>query len=343
MSNKIQSKQIDSPFITSEIDAIDSEGLKLYDDGGNGVLIENGGDLVTSNDIRIPNGKYLQTHKIRAINVSGLLLQDDGGNGITIKDGGEVECSDLLTLKSASNAILQLHDIGGARGYLEANNNGISLYTTLGSLSLGTTNQTRISVTTAGKVGINKLTPLEDLHVSGCIKSNSYKQPGLLAGTGGEDGGIIQGTFSCQSASDPASCFNITTVNTAGSADGGGYACFVKAVVVHGPNMVDHSEFDSLYNSVVSYEGSFAHVTAGSGLATTSTITSPVTSTVCGNSLTNRTITDVTMVPVDLDNYTNQVSFDVTCSGDDASSAWVTAFVTVIWHGYSTAPTLTVV
>lgn len=69
---------------TKKVQAIDGDGLKLYDDGGIGLHIMNGGSIIQN------TGKYLATDQIRAINSNGLKLYDDGDNGLFIKDGGNV-------------------------------------------------------------------------------------------------------------------------------------------------------------------------------------------------------------------------------------------------------------
>jgi len=109
---------------TDLVQARSTGGLKLYDDGGNGIFVENGGNvgvgtnspsnkltisgnadftgnvgigtnnpsqkLTVNGNILQTSGDYLSTDRVRARSSGGLEVFDDGGKGIFIKDGGYV-------------------------------------------------------------------------------------------------------------------------------------------------------------------------------------------------------------------------------------------------------------
>ena len=102
---------------TDQVRALDGDGLKLYDDGGNGIFVEDGGnvgvgttnptvalDVVGSGNFSasvsagssvdatttMSAGTSLTTPLVKAAGAAGLNLQDDGGNGIFVEDGGNV-------------------------------------------------------------------------------------------------------------------------------------------------------------------------------------------------------------------------------------------------------------
>jgi hypothetical protein len=123
-------------IFTDKVRARDAAGLLLQDDSGNGITINDGGNVSTSSDFAVGNnllvpgttslvgnvttinnisaggnltvadGKYITTDRVRARDAAGLLLQDDSGNGITINDGGS-------TIVSHSFAVGGNTTIGG--------------------------------------------------------------------------------------------------------------------------------------------------------------------------------------------------------------------------------------
>jgi uncharacterized Zn ribbon protein len=110
---------------SDQIRALDGEGLKIYDDGGNGMFVQDGGnvgvgttnpgatfDVVGSGNFSasisagtsvdatttMSAGTSLTTPTVKAADANGLNLQDDDGNGIVIADGGNVTIQEDLSI-----------------------------------------------------------------------------------------------------------------------------------------------------------------------------------------------------------------------------------------------------
>jgi hypothetical protein len=181
---------------TAQVKAINSSGLKLYDDAGAGILVEDGGHIIVSNSRRI------EADEIRARDSGGLKLYDDDGKGILVEDGGNVGIG-----STNPSAALHIEDSGDVKFILEADNDnsgendnprlelrqdGSAIIGALGfigsdgeiytnslsnslylmnednySLHLGTNGNIVATISNTGGVGINTTSPTANLTVLG--------------------------------------------------------------------------------------------------------------------------------------------------------------------------------
>ena len=80
-----------------EVRALDSGGLKLYEDGGKGLLVHDGsGDVSVDGNLTLADAKHVAADEVRARDVSGLRLLDASGTGgLVIHDTGNVSIGDV--------------------------------------------------------------------------------------------------------------------------------------------------------------------------------------------------------------------------------------------------------
>lgn len=128
---------------------------------------------------------------------------------------------------------------------------------------------------------------------------------------------------------------SITTTNESGSTDGGGYACYVHALVAHGVSSTSSNA------ATKSFTGHFARAAKSDGVGVNSAVTE-ISETGSGatTSLT-RDIGTVTMTVTETSEYQNDVTFQIDATGSGATTPALYMYVRLIWAGYLTAPTLT--
>ena len=152
----------------NKIQAGSSAGLSLFEDGGAGIFVENGGDvgigtaspgsklevvgtMGKTDNITQTAGKQITTSKIQAGSAAGLSLFEDGGAGIFVENGGQVgigtttpSCSLEVSGAIASSPIITLssnsdnQSVAGTN-ILSVNTNGGSVV--IGGLTGGVTGQ----------------------------------------------------------------------------------------------------------------------------------------------------------------------------------------------------------
>lgn len=129
--------------------------------------------------------------------------------------------------------------------------------------------------------------------------------------------------------------FRITTTNESGSTDGGGYACYVHALVAHGVSSTSSNA------AAKSFTGHFARAAKSDGTGANSAV-SEISETASGvtTGLT-RDIGTVTMTVVETSEYLNDVTFQIDATGSGATTPALYVYVRLIWAGYLTAPVLT--
>jgi hypothetical protein len=162
---------------SDEIRALDGDGLKLYDDGGNGIFVEDGGNVgvgTTNPTVTLDvtgaasfgasvsagssidatttmsAGTSLTTPIVKAADVNGLNLQDDDGNGIFVEDGGNVgvgttDPSATLDVVGSGNFSAGLYVDGNAvvtgdAGKWEDGAEANEIYYDAGNVGVGTSN-----------------------------------------------------------------------------------------------------------------------------------------------------------------------------------------------------------
>ena len=162
---------------SDEIRALDGDGLKLYDDGGNGIFVEDGGNVgvgTTNPTVTLDvtgaasfgasvsagssidatttmsAGTSLTTPIVKAADANGLNLQDDDGNGIFVEDGGNVgvgttDPSATLDVVGSGNFSAGLYVDGNAvvtgdAGKWEDGAEANEIYYDAGNVGVGTSN-----------------------------------------------------------------------------------------------------------------------------------------------------------------------------------------------------------
>jgi hypothetical protein len=173
--------------MTSQVQAIDANGLKLTGTGGSGITVVNDGKvgigtastptqkLEVAGNVKITSG-YAMTSQVQAIDANGLKLYNSAGSGILINNSGNVgigttnptaqlELYDIYTaggtnLKIGNDSYLSDIDETNTLGILGAVNNAVGaiklgltgpkLYGENGNLGIGTTNITGYKLAVAG-------------------------------------------------------------------------------------------------------------------------------------------------------------------------------------------------
>jgi hypothetical protein len=131
------------------------------------------------------------------------------------------------------------------------------------------------------------------------------------------------------------SIFRITTTNEADSADGGGYACFVRALIGHA---LAASGYTANASRVCEYAFSRAIGSAGSGV--NSTIATVLDNASAAVSPAARQIDTVTPALLETDEYQNDFQLTIDLSGTLVVTAQAVLEITLIWQGFTTPPTI---
>jgi hypothetical protein len=126
----------------------------------------------------------------------------------------------------------------------------------------------------------------------------------------------------------------ITTVNEAGSTDGGAYTCFIKAAAFHnGLNSGDNAVMGGLYHF------SRAQQAAGTGQLS-AVVEAGETAAAESEGGTTKGIATVTCTVTETSEYITSIKFTVDLDGTTITTAVVVAEIEVIWYGYLTPPVI---
>jgi hypothetical protein len=180
---------------------------------------------------------------------------------------------------------------------------------------------------------------------------------GLLLKTTGSAGSYItRGTYHISQVitkisiadNSATAVFTITTTNettSGGNADGGGYACHVRALVGHTLHATG-----SDFQAARSFSAHFARAVSTGGANSASTavveIAESASAVTYPSNAARRDINAITMTIVDTSAYVQTVSFtvDITNPGGGGSvgTAEVVAMVDLIYYGFNTPPVIAV-
>ncbi len=148
---------------TDQVRAIDGDGLKLYDDGGNGIFVEDGGNIGIGTNNPTDN-----LHISGSGDVSLLLEADTDNNG----EGDQPE---LIFSQDGGTIKTRL-------GYLNSENNFSISQEYNAAIKILTNNTERLTVNGSGNVGIGTSSPTCPLEVNG--SSNLSDSYGFLNSSG---------------------------------------------------------------------------------------------------------------------------------------------------------------
>jgi hypothetical protein len=131
------------------------------------------------------------------------------------------------------------------------------------------------------------------------------------------------------------SVFRITTVNEAGSTDGGGFSIFVHALI---GNAIINTGSNS---AAKSFTAQFCAAQNAGGLKVISPVSEVVETASAATSSANRDIGTVTMSVLTTSNYLTDVQFLVDGTGSSSQAyLYVICEVELIWYGFLTPPVM---
>ncbi len=178
---------------TDEIRARGSDGLKLYDDGGNGIFVKDGGDVgiggVPSNKLHInsvatPNASQF---RVSSSNTGGFYIFDYGDDNVFL--GFDVDWDGAFKARDTSiAAIYKVSDKLYIRGSTGNTVNNVAAMTDRIVLDLAT-----------GNVGINTATPAAGFHNVGTTRLGDQATHYMAVGATGDTcwvggGGLVFGS-----------------------------------------------------------------------------------------------------------------------------------------------------
>jgi hypothetical protein len=231
-----------------EIRAVGAAGLKLYDDGGSGIFVEDGGnvgigaaDPVAKLDINTTDGvtDNLQLQRFAntaaAATVTVRRARGTEASPTTIASGDDLFAISARGYDGTSyvNAAQIIIDTEGTI----ATNRVATLMRFLTHPDSTTTVQERMRITSAGNIGIGTTTPANKLGVAGSLAVGASYAGTSAAPT---NGAIIQGTVGIGTAS-PLVVANLTTVTLQGGTVGGIYVINSSAGVRKGEFSYDEA------------------------------------------------------------------------------------------------------
>jgi hypothetical protein len=130
------------------------------------------------------------------------------------------------------------------------------------------------------------------------------------------------------------SVFTITTPNSGGVTDGGGYSCAVHALIGH------QALSSSGTAAVKSFTAQFGRVMRNAGLGVNTTVVEDVETASASTNAAARDIGAVTMTVVETTEYVQSVLFTIDLTGTGVATGEVTLLAEVVWNGFTAAPVL---
>ncbi|MFH1714847.1 MAG: tail fiber domain-containing protein, partial [Elusimicrobiota bacterium] len=206
-------------FIGAEIKAIDSTGLKVYDDGGNGLFVQDGGnvgigttnpseklhvigDILSSATIQAPIGDFTDIY-VSTIRAHSPIIIANETNNVLFTGAGNVgigtgaPIGPLEVYSTDNNTPIRLTATSGTP-------QTFNLYSATGANSLGTgfyiqdvtaSGAVRLKINADGNVGIGTTNPTNKLQIGGAsritISSTSYSLIGTLNADGADNTRIV--------------------------------------------------------------------------------------------------------------------------------------------------------
>jgi hypothetical protein len=262
-----------------------------------------------------PTDEYGQAIKAHATN-AGLNLRGFGANIAALNLTGYAT-NDNTTKTNAGYGAVNIDGFkksGAGAGALGANAN---------VLSVRNNGNAVLHVSAEGNVNaLGSLNAATTLSVGAVITQQKYVQRWVAA-----KAGIADNTAT--------SLFRVTTTDETGSVDGGGYAVFVRALVGHA--LVNNTGGAA----AGAYTFAFSRALLGAGTGANSVITAVAPAGTATTSAPARDIASVTASLVETSEYQNDFQLTIDLSGSSVSTASVVLEVTLLWYGFTTAPTLT--
>ena len=147
-----------------QVHARDGDGLKLFDDGGNGIFVENGGDVGVGTVI--PNAKF----DVLIVNPGGTTLARLGRHQAANDQGGSLAFFGGTNGGAEKGQLGFAHSGSGPNTILTGELSNAMILKAIGAIQFGTNNDNiRMTIDTLGKVGIGTDNPEAKLHVKGVI------------------------------------------------------------------------------------------------------------------------------------------------------------------------------
>jgi hypothetical protein len=126
--------------------------------------------------------------------------------------------------------------------------------------------------------------------------------------------------------------FTITTINEAGSTDGGAYLCQVTALIAHAGTS------GSSDAATKAYHGRFTRAMTAAGTGTLSAVVEDHDDTAADTTVATRSIGNVTLTITETSEYLITASITIDLSGTDVQTAEIVAHVELLWTGFTTTP-----
>jgi hypothetical protein len=131
--------------------------------------------------------------------------------------------------------------------------------------------------------------------------------------------------------------FTVTTTNETGNVDGGAFVCDVLAIVTH------IATSGAGNNAVKKYRGSFSREIISTAAGVNTAVEDTFSGTSAASDAATRDIGTITMSVTETSEYVQTVNFTVDLSGSSVQTAEVTVFITLLWTGFTTPPTIAAV